>query len=213
MVSKLSASSKDPLAIQRSSKMEQSKLQAVAHQHLLDDEDFGEGETEDTGVVNEAGSLAAAQAMATPIHHKSNSLAINKEHSRQSESKSNRSRTSRRSHHHHGADRSASKQSQHKIPPFQSPYSKQLLETYPQRTRWEIPDSKIVFSSQFCSGNMSRAARGFQKNCFDIWVACDAAPHMEGEYYKTWFYFSVTGVPQGEMLTFTFKNLSNQVSA
>ena len=35
---------------------------------------------------------------------------------------------------------------------------------------------------------------------------------MEGEYYRTWFYFSVTGVPQGELLTFTFKNLSNQVS-
>jgi len=35
---------------------------------------------------------------------------------------------------------------------------------------------------------------------------------MDGEYYRTWFYFSVTGVSQGELLTFTFKNLSNQVS-
>ena len=59
---------------------------------------------------------------------------------------------------------------------------------------------------------MSRAQRGYQKGHFDIWVACDASPHMEGEYYRTWFYFSVTGVPQGELLTFTFKNLSNQVS-
>jgi hypothetical protein len=32
---------------------------------------------------------------------------------------------------------------------------------------------------------------------------------MEGDYYKTWFYFSVTGIPQGEMVTFTFKNLNN----
>ena len=36
---------------------------------------------------------------------------------------------------------------------------------------------------------------------------------MEGDYYKTWFYFSVTGIPQGELITFTFKNLNNQVSS
>lgn len=61
---------------------------------------------------------------------------------------------------------------------------------------------------------MARAQRNYQKNFFDIWVAGDASPHMDssGEYYRTWFYFSVTGVPQGELLTFTFKNLSNQVS-
>jgi hypothetical protein len=35
---------------------------------------------------------------------------------------------------------------------------------------------------------------------------------MSGDYYKTWFYFSVTGVPQGDSVTFTFKNLHNQVS-
>ena len=59
---------------------------------------------------------------------------------------------------------------------------------------------------------MSKATRGFQKNNFDIWVACDASPHMDTEHYRTWFYFSVTGVPQGELVTFTFKNLNNQVS-
>ena len=60
---------------------------------------------------------------------------------------------------------------------------------------------------------MARAQRGYQKNFFDIWVSGDAMPHMgDDQYYKTWFYFSVTGVPPGELLTFTFKNLSNQVS-
>lgn len=43
-------------------------------------------------------------------------------------------------------------------------------------------------------------------------MAADSAPFLEGDFYKTWFYFSVTGVPQGEQLTFTFKNLNNQVS-
>ena len=28
--------------------------------------------------------------------------------------------------------------------------------------------------------------------------------------YRTWFYFSVTGVPEGESLTFTIKNMNNQ---
>ena len=37
----------------------------------------------------------------------------------------------------------------------------------------------------------------------------DGAPYQD-DGYKTWFYFSVKGVPQGEQLTFTFKNLNNQ---
>jgi hypothetical protein len=44
-------------------------------------------------------------------------------------------------------------------------------------------------------------------------VSPDAAPYIEGDYYRTWFYFSVAGVPQGDQLTFTFRNLNNQVSA
>jgi hypothetical protein len=76
-----------------------------------------------------------------------------------------------------------------------------------------IPDSKIVIRSDFCSGNLSRACRGREKNQFDLWVAQDSEPHIKNvDYYKTWFYFSITGVPQGEQLTFTFRNLHNQVS-
>ena len=43
--------------------MEQSQLQAAAHQHMLEDDvddDFGEGEVEDTQAINLEGSLAAA---------------------------------------------------------------------------------------------------------------------------------------------------------
>jgi hypothetical protein len=39
-------------------------------------------------------------------------------------------------------------------------------------------------------------------------VSHDGAPYQE-DGYKTWFYFSVKGVTQGEQLTFTFKNLNN----
>lgn len=44
-----------------------------------------------------------------------------------------------------------------------------------------------------------------------MWISQDAAPYFEADNYKTWFYFSVTGVPQGEVVTFNFKNLNNQV--
>lgn len=39
---------------------------------------------------------------------------------------------------------------------FKSPHDPKLLQTFPQRTRTEIADSKIVFSSDFCSGNLAR---------------------------------------------------------
>jgi len=29
-------------------------------------------------------------------------------------------------------------------------------------------------------------------------------------YYRTWFYFSVTGVKKGESLTFSIRNMGNQ---
>jgi hypothetical protein len=64
--------------------------------------------------------------------------------------------------------------------------------------------------SDFCSGNLARACKGFSKNSFDLWVAEDSSPHfVERDFYKTWFYFSVSGVPQGEQLTFNFRNLHN----
>ena len=83
---------------------------------------------------------------------------------------------------------------------------------FPQRSVNHIAESKIVVRSDFCSGNLARAVRGNQKNHIDLWVEQDAAPYIQGDFYKTWFYFAVTGVPQGEQITFTFRNLNNQVS-
>lgn len=51
--------------------------------------------------------------------------------------------------------------------------------------------------------------RGTQRNEYFLWVSHDGAPYLD-DGYKTWFYFSVRGVPQGEQLTFTFKNLNVQ---
>jgi len=75
---------------------------------------------------------------------------------------------------------------------------REMCNNFPGRITQEIPDSKIVFSSNFCSGNLSAVKRGLQKNQFDLYVAADGAPYAEGDYYRTWWYFSVTGVTQGE---------------
>ena len=85
-----------------------------------------------------------------------------------------------------------------------------LVNVFPSRSVNHIPDSTIIVRSDFCSGNLSKACRGAQKNQIDLWIASDCDPYYQGEnYYKTWFYFSVTGVPQGEQITFTFRNLHN----
>ena len=60
-------------------------------------------------------------------------------------------------------------------------------------------ESKIVVRSDFCSGNLAKAARGKDKSTIDLWVTADAEPYFKhSDFYKTWFYFSVTGVPRGE---------------
>jgi hypothetical protein len=69
-----------------------------------------------------------------------------------------------------------------------------------------------VISSDFCSGNLAKAQRGKDKNHIDLWVCADSQPYFNhSDFYKTWFYFSVTGVPRGQSITFTFRNLDNQV--
>lgn len=88
----------------------------------------------------------------------------------------------------------------------------EMRQIHPARTTTYFPEGKdhqIVFDSNFCSGNLSRVCRGSQKNEFWLWVSNDGAPYQD-DGYRTWFYFSVKGVPIGEQLTFVFKNLSNQ---
>ena len=67
----------------------------------------------------------------------------------------------------------------------------------------------LGLDSDFCSGNLSRVQKGNNRGEYFLWVSHDSAPYIE-DGYKTWFYFSVNGVPQGEQLTFTFKNLNCQ---
>jgi hypothetical protein len=65
------------------------------------------------------------------------------------------------------------------------------------QTFQESKDTVITFSSDFCSGNLSKVTKGSQKNEFWMYISHDSAPYQT-DGYKTWFYFSVKGVPHGE---------------
>ena len=87
------------------------------------------------------------------------------------------------------------------------PDQEHLRQVHPQRITSKF--DSITFDSNFCSGNLSNVTRGLTRNEFNLWVSADGAPYTSEVGSKTWFYFSVSGVPYGEQLTFTFKNLSN----
>jgi len=96
--------------------------------------------------------------------------------------------------------------------PLAHPESVHLRAVHPQRMTAKFQESRdtvITFDSDFCSGNLSKVTKGNNKNEYFLWISHDSAPYLE-DGYRTWFYFSVHGVPQGEQLTFTFKNLNVQ---
>ena len=105
------------------------------NQWISDDDDFGEGEIEDTQDIKTGGGFTyfsqGPKGSSTSGHKKDGSRLSTK----------------------HGTGMKID----NSLPPFNSIYDKKMIDSYPQRTRWEIPESKIVFSSQFCSGNLSRA--------------------------------------------------------
>jgi hypothetical protein len=48
---------------------------------------------------------------------------------------------------------------------------------------------------------------------FYMYISEDSLPYTplaSGSNYRTWFYFSVTGVPRGETVIFSMRNMNNQ---
>lgn len=81
--------------------------------------------------------------------------------------------------------------------PLAHPNQLNLRYEHPQRMTEKFTEGKqttITFDSDFCSGNLSRVTRGNQRNEFNLWVSHDGAPYTE-DGYRTWFHFSVHGVP------------------
>ena len=50
------------------------------------------------------------------------------------------------------------------------------------------------------------------KNTFYVYMSQDAEPYSNKGHYRTWFYFSVKGVPRNQSLTFVIRNMNNQGS-
>jgi len=49
---------------------------------------------------------------------------------------------------------------------------------------------------------------------FHLYISEDSLPYTQlsggAQNYRTWFYFNVTGVPEGETVTFSIRNMNNQ---
>ena len=92
--------------------------------------------------------------------------------------------------------------------PQMDPLVEKYKDIHPQRNTFVF--DKVSISSDFDSGNMSRCVQ-LSKSNFNIYMSEDCQPYnSESGNYRTWFYFSVTGVQEGESLTFTIKNMNNQ---
>ena len=61
----------------------------------------------------------------------------------------------------------------------------------------------------FDSGNLARAVQ-VTPTTYHLYISEDCLPYATTGYYKTWFYFSVTGVPKSQTLTFSIRNMNNQ---
>eukprot|EP00357_Protocruzia_adherens_P000565 CAMPEP_0115022640 /NCGR_PEP_ID=MMETSP0216-20121206/31702_1 /TAXON_ID=223996 /ORGANISM="Protocruzia adherens, Strain Boccale" /LENGTH=1017 /DNA_ID=CAMNT_0002395425 /DNA_START=142 /DNA_END=3195 /DNA_ORIENTATION=- len=78
---------------------------------------------------------------------------------------------------------------------------------YPNRCRVTVDGYE--FRSDFDSGNCARVDR-LGANSYGIWTAPDCVGTPNETPCRTWFYFSVNSVSQGETLTFCVKNINNQ---
>ena len=70
----------------------------------------------------------------------------------------------------------------------------------------------MTFSSQFDSGNLRNCLVKEDtpgKHEFNLFISGDSVPY-EKAHYKTWFYFSIKGMPADSVIRFTIRNMGNQ---
>lgn len=95
-----------------------------------------------------------------------------------------------------------------------SPYGLQLKQPTkwsenPQQVHKTFEDCGITVSSMFDAGNLFKVTKPAD-NCFDLWISSDAKPYSDEILYKSWFYFSITGVRPSTTINFTIRNMKNQ---
>jgi hypothetical protein len=78
----------------------------------------------------------------------------------------------------------------------------------PQRNtfRLDMFGDKVVFDSNFDSGNLARVENRLAPNHFSIWTASDCSGMDKEGYSKSWFYFSVEG-PVSQVITLSIHRL------
>ncbi len=87
--------------------------------------------------------------------------------------------------------------------------AQRLINKHPERNTFHFEDSPVVVSSDFCSGNLARCNK-VGKSLLQCYISEDSKPYSTEGHYRTWFYFSVTNVPQGDTITFSMRNMNNQ---
>ena len=60
----------------------------------------------------------------------------------------------------------------------------------------------ITVSSRFDSGNLEECEQVGYNN-FDLYISPDSAPYADEEFYRSYYQFLVTGVPNGDTLSFS----------
>ncbi|CDW91354.1 cytosolic carboxypeptidase-like protein 5 [Stylonychia lemnae] len=85
----------------------------------------------------------------------------------------------------------------------------EMIEGHPQQNIFRFENSSILISSNFDSGNLAFCNR-YDRSIFSLGMCTDSQPFKQDGQYRTWFHFRVTGVPQGDSLTFNIKQMNHQ---
>eukprot|EP00291_Cryptomonas_curvata_P001003 CAMPEP_0172193632 /NCGR_PEP_ID=MMETSP1050-20130122/25081_1 /TAXON_ID=233186 /ORGANISM="Cryptomonas curvata, Strain CCAP979/52" /LENGTH=108 /DNA_ID=CAMNT_0012869247 /DNA_START=70 /DNA_END=392 /DNA_ORIENTATION=+ len=78
---------------------------------------------------------------------------------------------------------------------------------YPSQGTWRF--GSLVFSSEFCSGNIASVTQ-LSETSYELCTSPDCAGTQYETSYRTWFYFSVSGVKKDQLLNLCISNLNPQ---
>ena len=79
---------------------------------------------------------------------------------------------------------------------------------HPQQNTFHM-NRGITISSEFDSGNLSRCVQSDSDyKHFTCYMSGDGLPYTNVGHYRTWFYFNVKGVQNGDTCTFAIKGMA-----
>ena len=82
-----------------------------------------------------------------------------------------------------------------------------ILTEQPQQSTTKFP-SGVTISSEFDSGNLANCSQAEGKDkLINCWMSGDGLPYTNVGHYKSWFYFSINGIQNGDTYTFCMRNM------